>query len=356
MARLWASDAESGVAATEGVTLNGTALPTFSNEQAYNGVLSYKLAPAAQTSWVQRQQATVIGRRYYVRWRFWAPALPGGVTEFLRGIDTGGSIAFRVRTTATGNVQMLSGNASFLGLAGVMNVGAWNLLELEWQINDAAAADECELRLNGASTGVLTPALTDLAIASLRFGQQASSTWTLYYDDIALNDDQGAVENSWPTSIKAAQATSSVSGRGAIVATALKGARAVASVMGRGAVTAAGAKNARAASSVSGAGSVTATGNGAVAPARTGLGRVTGGGSVTAAGRKGARATSTVSAISHVTAAGRKDARVVSIVSAGGRLTVAGSSATFRTRPGHVADLAAGHIVTVPAGHVVPWS
>lgn len=62
-----------------------------------------------------------------------------------------------------------------------------------------AATDELEWRLDGVQMAVATGlTITDSLITGVSFTTNITGTSGIVYDDIAINDDQGASQNSWP--------------------------------------------------------------------------------------------------------------------------------------------------------------
>jgi hypothetical protein len=84
-----------------------------------------------------------------------------------------------------------------------LSVDKWHKIELRTKIASGAGSDdEAELRINNVQIAISTAvAITSGAgPVSMCCGWLSSSTFTVYYDDVAVNDDQGTTENSWPVS------------------------------------------------------------------------------------------------------------------------------------------------------------
>ena len=77
----------------------------------------------------------------------------------------------------------------------------WHRIELAYRIQ-AAGNESLEVRVNEVT--VLGPfsaewATTVPLILILRGEQSDQTSLTVFYDDLAINDDQGSTDNSWPS-------------------------------------------------------------------------------------------------------------------------------------------------------------
>lgn len=162
----------------------------------------------------------VLGRRYYMRVFI-------NVDRFGNTFDTCWAMRIRVGSSNLG-IRIISNGARtapiFYGALGDSGTGAdqqvlgpqvtrsldtWYMLEMSWVIG-TGAVDQFHWRIDeepiysatvlslsdslpSSGVGVITAALGD-------WDGQTTNAWfyAVWYDDLALNDDQGASQNSWP--------------------------------------------------------------------------------------------------------------------------------------------------------------
>lgn len=150
----------------------------------------------------------VTDRNYYARTYFNFSTFPT--------VDDYALLAF---ANSTGNVVTayfdISDNSIGMWLAGVktgsrssaITTNQWYRLELGFDNDQTAASGYGEILLDGVSVTSSTTLTYSATIADrVQVGKYhasgAAETATCYFDDIALNDDQGANENTWPGSGK----------------------------------------------------------------------------------------------------------------------------------------------------------
>jgi hypothetical protein len=120
-----------------------------------------------------------------------------GTTPFTRWL------ALYWRTAAGGGpgLQMWSqGGAGEVaqGAVAAVSTGAWHSVEIGIQFN-AAAADRIIWRLDGTQIADVSPNISTVIWDYMQFGNpDGDTTFDVYFDDIAFNDDTGTAENTWP--------------------------------------------------------------------------------------------------------------------------------------------------------------
>jgi hypothetical protein len=115
--------------------------------------------------------------------------LPQGVTAVDVGVDTDGSIRYRLRNRITG---------TNLGFTGSFTPGQWIRLELKTTIG--AGTGSAELRVDGATAvsaasqdfGSIPLNTVFLSNNPTQYGTANGGSWTAYFDDIAIT------RNQWP--------------------------------------------------------------------------------------------------------------------------------------------------------------
>lgn len=144
-----------------------------------------------------------LGRGYYLRVYLNMPGAPTSECPILGLFGTGG---FVVTMTTAGALKLQSVDDSQVrtnigSASGALTAGQWYRVEL-FANTGSGATDAAELRLDGntvASGSSLS--VTDTTIATCVIGfvlVTPGANTVLYFDDLALNDDQGSSQNSWP--------------------------------------------------------------------------------------------------------------------------------------------------------------
>jgi hypothetical protein len=203
MARLWHSGAELGHEHAEGLTLAGTTM-TFDTGTKRTGTRSFKFDTSATTTLQFSVSGPATGRTYYVCGHVLFPAatgLPGANTRILTFGSSASASYSAVIAPSNSTIRLFEGTTTQIGSASAATISTdtWYRLELSVQIN-AGAADVVELRLDGTTVASTTTGNgTDLAPGVLLFGfvSDPGTSEVIFHDDLALNDDQGSVNNTW---------------------------------------------------------------------------------------------------------------------------------------------------------------
>lgn len=181
----WTFGADAGITAETGTVRSGGAS-----------------AKATGTGWTQTwtTRSSVDGRRYYARGYYRFAGLPDASLSVLSFIQSS-AVLIGARVSASGKLQLFA-NGSQVGSdsAVTFTTDVWYRIELMGRIT-TGAGDEAELRLDGEVVASTTgQSWTDSSITDWAFGigDYAGSSVTFYMDDLALNDDQGTSQNSWP--------------------------------------------------------------------------------------------------------------------------------------------------------------
>lgn len=202
MARLYTSGGEWNDATAERVTLGGSV--TFSTVNPRTGTYAYRTASTLNFATVASFTG-VLGRTYYGRVYAYLAGLPtAGVTATPISIGDSGfaTNAANLRILSDGSLDIrIAGVTYATAPAGTVTAGVWNLYELSLNVG-VGSVDVAEGRFNGVSFGTTGAiSIMDAVVGGFRFGSGADGG-NADFDDVALNDDQGASQNSWPGSGK----------------------------------------------------------------------------------------------------------------------------------------------------------
>jgi hypothetical protein len=204
MARLGHWGAESGHYHAENLTLTGTTL-TLDTAVKRTGTSSFKFDASAANYLVFTFSGVAL-RTYYFCGHFYIPAasgLPGANANILQLAGSGGGSIISAWLTTGGKIQARYANTDTqLGSdsAATITTDTWYRIEASYNVNTAAGADDAlELRLDGTTVASGTVAASTSAPGLVQFGWRGDpgTSEVIHWDDLALNDDQGSVNNTW---------------------------------------------------------------------------------------------------------------------------------------------------------------
>lgn len=121
-------------------------------------------------------------------------------------------VYLKIATLPTAGVQVLALGSNVLidtagriystlagGTSAALNDGAWHRLEYHIFCSATQASRNWELRVDGATVSSGTAQSVDAtAPTTFDLGVPVAATFDFYFDDVAVNDDQGSSQNSWP--------------------------------------------------------------------------------------------------------------------------------------------------------------
>jgi hypothetical protein len=202
MARLITAGAElqSTDPATEGFSQPGIAplaqngSYSISTATKRSGDASYEVTASAINSLVMSWTA-VASRAFYIRVWFYLPALPDVSRQIMD---------FRSNTSQTINIACatdgtLTYGGSAAGSIGVVTAGTWNCIEVS--VTSTTTGSSHAIRLNGTQVATPSYSVANLLINNVRMGNltgTVNAAWKINFDDVAINDDQGGNQNTWP--------------------------------------------------------------------------------------------------------------------------------------------------------------
>jgi hypothetical protein len=105
-----------------------------------------------------------------------------------------------VRLTSAGNFGLVRGSTN-VGTTAPATLGATHTIELGVRVNASGAADDFAFRVDGTLIYSESTSSTDSTIDGCRMGAVTSpgvNSTTVDIDNIAVNDDTGGSDNSWP--------------------------------------------------------------------------------------------------------------------------------------------------------------
>ena len=195
MARLYTSSLELGDYQSAGLLQSGGAITTDRPRTQ-----SRSLKVTAGGEYGTFQFAGVSGRSYYARAYVnlsgFPSAFQAGVFEW--GSSGGNWLNLGVRPDGGLGLDPSGGFTVRTTSGGLVALNTWHRVEMRVLVN-TAANDECEVRLDGVT--VLATELGEWSttnLAQVDFGNHHSGNATMWFDDLGLNDNQGANQNSWP--------------------------------------------------------------------------------------------------------------------------------------------------------------
>jgi hypothetical protein len=207
MARLFTSGAEAKDSGTVNLVnlidgyRQGTGTLTFDTGTVRSGACAFKYASGAGGSAISSRFAFtgVASRNYYMRFYVNSPGLPTATATIWQS-DAVASTSFLVKMTTTGTLQLFAGTTQVGSDSAALSTNTWYRVEVHWNIG-TGATDAADLLLDGTSVASTTTAnITDTASALVVWGLNTAggTNNNLFIDDVALNDDQGASQNTYP--------------------------------------------------------------------------------------------------------------------------------------------------------------
>lgn len=204
MARLLTAGGETADTTAEGFTKIGTNTITFDTGTVRSGSRSLKYDATAGNLAGGHQFAFTgaTSRNYYIRAYVRFAAAPTSTSPIIR-LFNGTHDCYAVRLSTTGTLQLWtasSGGTQVGSDSAALSTNTWYRVEMRVKIV-AGASDEAELMLEGASVASTAVGnVGDVAPGTLQIGWPLApgANAVVFMDDVAVNDDQGADQNTWP--------------------------------------------------------------------------------------------------------------------------------------------------------------
>lgn len=144
-------------------------------------------------------------RIYFARVKLQFAALPAGTVQVLRWANSGTTFMCSLRLTSAGKVQLFNDVAATQvgsDSAATVAVNTWYTFELSCKISSGSADDDIEGRLDGTSIAASTGLTLGTAVLHIVdcgwIVSPGSGSKQAYADDLIVNDNQGAANNTWP--------------------------------------------------------------------------------------------------------------------------------------------------------------
>lgn len=200
MARLYTCAFEFGHVQAEGLLVSGS--PTFDTAQKHTGTRSLKVAAAGTDTYVKRANVFTSGRAYFVRDYWRCEDLPTGTDKaYICSIPGVGEVRwFDVRVRSNGEIGVSTTTGEQVSTNGIIVPDTWYRIEVKFTYN-SGGADTYEIKVDGVTViGPITETVFENQPLEWAFGQfdSTASGVDIWHDDVAINDDQGADQNSWP--------------------------------------------------------------------------------------------------------------------------------------------------------------
>lgn len=184
-----------GTNSTEGWVVSVGA-PAISTVQKKTGTYAFRSNPSGTGKTMKAVITTMVsGRTYYAGAYLYIASLPTATCQIFSIWNNSTTDAAVLFMTTGGALQLFSSTGSQLGSdSGTLSTATWYYIELSYVFTSGAAT----ARLNGTEFANGTSG-TSIAIAAVEPGiPESGVTADLYFDDVIVNDEQGANENSFP--------------------------------------------------------------------------------------------------------------------------------------------------------------
>lgn len=194
MARLWSCGFELQ-SLTDNVEVDSvTGSPTINTTIKRSGNASLRANTTAATAFVHRRIGTGADNRdYFLRFYLYIATLPNATEEIARMYSD--NAYGEIHLTSSGTLQLFDAGAGAQrgSDSAALNTGQWYRIEIASKESD----NTITARLDGTqfATGASNSTIQNAAV---RVGMVDTGTADLYFDDVAVNDDTGSFQNSYP--------------------------------------------------------------------------------------------------------------------------------------------------------------
>jgi len=200
MARLWSSgfELQSVTNAVEwGATIGS---PTIDTTTKRSGAASLRCNPTAATAYIRHKfvatpSAPSGGGNFFARFYLRIASSTGGMETIARFYsDLSGALVVGLNLNSNNTLELwrMDTNVQVGSDSSALAANTW--YRVEFSYNNATGA--VDARIDGLSFASGTQGIEG-AVTRLYVGLITSATADIYIDDVAVNDDTGAVQNSW---------------------------------------------------------------------------------------------------------------------------------------------------------------
>lgn len=140
--------------------------------------------------------------RYYARFYYRISGTPSANSDFFRFYGSGGETLVKLTIDTSRQLILKDVAGTQVGSASsALSVDTWYRIEVMMMNGSTASTDELELRIDGVTVASSTTNnAATVAPNAVQFGSTLATTIgiTQYFAALAVNDDQGASQSSWP--------------------------------------------------------------------------------------------------------------------------------------------------------------
>jgi len=142
----------------------------------------------------------VADRTYYARVYYLINGTATATGIVMAFIDSAATTLCRISINSSNQLILMDAAGATVGsVSSALSADTWYKVELAMKQGTSASTDYLEGRLNGVSfASSSTNNSVTVNPIGLRYGSSTAIGRLSYYDDLAVNDDQGSDQNSWP--------------------------------------------------------------------------------------------------------------------------------------------------------------
>jgi hypothetical protein len=193
MARLWSTGFETNTT-TAWVEFSGglSGTGSISTTQKNGGSYSFRSNPTTATGYISHTfKQTSNSNRYYFRTYIYIATAPSAATYILSVTSSGAGTGLRLNTDRT--VTLLNQSGTALGSnSTAIPLNQWHYLEIDIQ-SAAATSAKLDGTQFASATNASMPSWDTVFV-----GVMSTCTADVYFDDVAVNDTTGTVQNAYP--------------------------------------------------------------------------------------------------------------------------------------------------------------
>lgn len=199
MARLWSSGAELNAATASIEVDTGGGVSDIVTSPVRSGTYSFR-AKKTSSGHVpyQHKIGAQINRNLWGRIYLYIVTLPAAATHTIMQLDNGGSVRAAIRLTSGGVLRLYDDGGAQVGSdSSSLSLNTWYRVELAMDQKTSVGNITADAKLDGTSFASGTYASSQNS-DTFQFGGLENTTFEYNFDDIALNDDSGSFQNSFP--------------------------------------------------------------------------------------------------------------------------------------------------------------
>lgn len=198
MARIWQGGAELNSTSNNEEVDSNSGAGTIVTTPIVSGTYAWRVNPTATTQFFRKQ---IYGSNQtkggYLRVKVYISTLPDVEIQLIRFSNATNGAKGYISLTAAGLLKLFNTAGSQVGSSsGALSTGVWYVLELK--CDSTAATGTLEARLDGVSFASGNNSDQGSWARILWGAITPNNASDIYFDDVALNDDQGSFQTSWP--------------------------------------------------------------------------------------------------------------------------------------------------------------